>query len=57
MTQAELSEAMKKYDVHLDRAAVAKIERGMRLVKDYELVALAKALETSVPFLLTGRRR
>jgi hypothetical protein len=38
----------------LDRAAIAKIERNLRYVADYELVAMARALRVS-PVRLLGR--
>jgi hypothetical protein len=38
---------IEKLGVGLDRAAIAKIERNLRYVADYELVALAKALKVS----------
>jgi HTH-type transcriptional regulator, cell division transcriptional repressor len=57
LTQQELSARILKQDVQIDRAGVAKIETGIRCVLDYEVVALAKALEVSVGWLLSGRRR
>ena len=42
--------------VGLDRAAIAKIQRNLRDVADYELVAIARALKVS-PMRLLRRVR
>lgn len=52
LTQDELSKKLHKLGVSIDRAGVAKIETGIRGVLDYELVALAKALDVKVSWLL-----
>ena len=52
LTQLELATRVQKLGVGLDRAAIAKIERNLRYVADYELVAIAKALRVS-PMTLT----
>jgi transcriptional regulator with XRE-family HTH domain len=52
ITQDELSKRLSKLGVSIDRAGVAKIETGIRGVLDFELVALAKALEVKVTWLL-----
>ena len=52
LTQDELSKRLAKQGVSIDRAGVAKIETGIRGVLDFELVALAKALEVKVTWLL-----
>jgi transcriptional regulator with XRE-family HTH domain len=38
----------------MDRAAVAKIENNLRRVLDYELKAIATALDVKVDWLLGG---
>jgi transcriptional regulator with XRE-family HTH domain len=38
----------------MDRAAVAKIENNLRRVLDYELKAIAGALDVEVDWLLGG---
>jgi transcriptional regulator with XRE-family HTH domain len=38
----------------MDRAAVAKIENNLRRVLDFELKAIAKALDVEVDWLLGG---
>jgi transcriptional regulator with XRE-family HTH domain len=56
LTQDELSGRVAVHGVKLDRSAIAKIEGGIRLVTDYELLALAKALNVDVQWLLEGKR-
>jgi HTH-type transcriptional regulator, cell division transcriptional repressor len=55
ITQAALSKALAKQGVSIDRAGIAKIETGIRGVLDFELVALAKALNVKVGWLLGGK--
>lgn len=57
LTQLELSKRVKRLGVDIDRAGIAKIERGLRGVQDYEIVPLAKVLKVSVNWLLTGKGR
>jgi HTH-type transcriptional regulator, cell division transcriptional repressor len=57
LTQLEVAERSRQFGAELDRAAVAKIETGIRGVLDYELVALAKALRVSVQSLLRQTRK
>ena len=52
LTQDQLSKKLAKLGVSIDRAGIAKIETGIRGVLDYELVALAKALNVEVDLLL-----
>jgi transcriptional regulator with XRE-family HTH domain len=52
ITQEELSKRLSKLGVSIDRAGIAKIETGIRGVLDFELVALAKALDVKVTWLL-----
>jgi hypothetical protein len=52
VTQQELSRRLAKQGISIDRAGIAKIEAGIRGVLDYELVALAKALNREVTWLL-----
>ena len=47
-----LSKKLTKSGVSIDRAGIAKIETGIRGVLDFELVALAKALNVKVTWLL-----
>jgi HTH-type transcriptional regulator, cell division transcriptional repressor len=52
LTQEELSKKLAKLGISIDRAGIAKIETGIRGVLDFELVALARALDVKVPWLL-----
>jgi transcriptional regulator with XRE-family HTH domain len=52
MTQAELAAKLQLDQWDIDRAGVAKIEIGIREVRDIELVKLAKALNVSASWLL-----
>ena len=52
LTQAALSKKLAKLGVSIDRAGIAKIESGIRGVLDFELAALAKALNVKVTWLL-----
>jgi transcriptional regulator with XRE-family HTH domain len=52
LTQAELAAKVEVAGVHVERAAIAKIETGRRLVTDFELKAIANALGVSVTWLL-----
>jgi transcriptional regulator with XRE-family HTH domain len=54
LTQDALSGKLAAFGIHLDRAAISKIELGIRYVLDYELKALAQALGVSVDWLLGG---
>lgn len=56
LTQDELSGKLALVGVQIDRAGVAKIENNLRRVLDYELKALAAALDVSVDWLLGGDR-
>jgi transcriptional regulator with XRE-family HTH domain len=52
LTQAALSQKLAKLGVSIDRAGIAKIETGIRGVLDFEIVALSKALNVKVAWLL-----
>jgi len=52
ITQEELSKKLAKLGVAIDRAGIAKIETGIRGVLDFELVAIAKALDAKVTWLV-----
>jgi len=52
MTQSELAEKVKALGVNLDRAAIAKIENGLRCVLDYELPPISAAIRVSIAALL-----
>ena len=52
LTQEALAKRLFAHGVSIDRAGIAKIETGIRGVLDFELVALAKALNVAVTWLL-----
>lgn len=54
LTQENLSAKLDFLDIKLDRISISRIESGDRFVSDYEVVALAKALEVSLDWLLLG---
>jgi transcriptional regulator with XRE-family HTH domain len=51
VTQDALSGRVAALGIQLDRAAIAKIENGHRRIYDYEVKALAKALNVKVSWL------
>lgn len=55
ITQEDLSARLQLKGLTLDRTAISKIERGERLVPNYEVVAIAKSLKVDVKWLLTGK--
>ena len=55
MTQEELAHAMQREGVVIEQKAVSRMERGERLVPDYELLVLAGVLGVSLEWLLTGK--
>ncbi len=54
VTQEELAARLQVRGLTLDRTAISKIERGDRLVPDYELISMADALGVDVKWLLLG---
>ena len=52
LTQDALSGKVARLGIQLDRAAIAKIERDLCGVLDYELKALASALGVQVSWLI-----
>jgi len=52
LTQLGLSKRLRAIGIDLDRAAVAKIENGLRGVLDYELVGFARVLRVSIKGLI-----
>lgn len=55
ITQQELSDALIAKGVQLDRAAIAKIENGLRGILDYELLAISQILDVELDWLLAER--
>jgi transcriptional regulator with XRE-family HTH domain len=54
LTQDALSGKLAALGIQLDRAAIAKIENGHRRIYDYEVRALAKALNVRIEWLFGG---
>ena len=48
MRQQELSERLETYAIYVCRGSISRIEGRRRTVTDYELKALAAALEVSI---------
>lgn len=57
LTQDGLSGRLARIGIQLDRAAVAKIEAGLRRVFDYEIKAIARVLGVNVDWLLEGDKK
>lgn len=57
LTQDALSGKLARRGIQLDRAAIAKIENGIRHVFDYELKALAEVLGVDVRGLLCDEKK
>ena len=52
MTQETLAARLAaRCNVHIDRSALARIELGQRYIRDYEIIAIAKALKIPVAAL------
>lgn len=54
LTQQDLSARLEVNGYLIDRVSISKIEAGDRFVADYEVVAIAQALNIPVKWLLTG---
>ena len=52
ITQGDLVARLQVLGLKVDQSAISKIERGIRPVADFEVIALAKALKVSVAWLL-----
>ena len=55
-SQAELAAKLQLENIVIEQKAISRIERGERLITDYELQAIAKVLRVSVEWLLTGKQ-
>lgn len=55
LTQENLSAKLKLMNIKLDRISISRIESGDRFVSDYEVVAISKALNVTLDWLLLGR--
>ena len=52
ITQAQLAARLQLQGINLERAAISKIETGIRPVTDLELIAIARVLGTTVAWLV-----
>ena len=52
LSQEQLAARLQVSGVNIERDSISRIEIGTRFVADYELAALAHALEVSVDYLL-----
>lgn len=52
LSQEELAAKLQLLGLDVTQKAVSRIETGNRVVADYELIALSKALEVTVDYLL-----
>ena len=57
LTQDALSGKLARRGIQIDRAAIAKIENGLRHVRDFELKALAEALGVQLSWLLQDEKK
>ncbi|KAA8666393.1 helix-turn-helix domain-containing protein [Clostridium sp. HV4-5-A1G] len=55
LTQENLAAKLELMDIRIDRISISRIESGDRFVADYEVVGIAKALDVSLDWLLTGK--
>lgn len=54
MTQKELAEKMQLYGIDLNKNSLQKVERGDRIIKEYELAVFCEVLNVSADELLKG---
>lgn len=54
VTQEDLSARLAVLGVDIDRSTISRIEAGQRQVTDYELLALSRALNVAVDWLLSN---
>lgn len=52
LSQEQLAARLQLAGFEINQKAVSRIETGLRVVPDYELLFLAQALDVTVPWLL-----
>lgn len=52
MTQKELSEKLQLYGIDLNKNSLQKVERGDRIIKEYELAVFCEVLNVSADEIL-----
>ena len=55
ITQEDLAARLQLRGMKIDQSMISRIEKGERLVTDYELRALAKALKVDAGWLIEGK--
>lgn len=54
MTQKELAEKLQLYGIDLNKNSLQKIEKGDRIIKEYELAVFCEILNVSADVILEG---
>ncbi len=55
ITQEDLVARLQLKGIRIDQSMISRIEKGERLVTDYEVRALSKALKVSSGWLIEGK--
>jgi transcriptional regulator with XRE-family HTH domain len=55
ITQEDLAARLQLDGFKIDQGMISRIEKGTRLVTDYEVRAIAKVLKVSVGWLIEGK--
>lgn len=53
LTQIQLSAKLEHLGVKMDRLAISRLEKGNRFAADYEIAAIAKALDVEIKDILS----
>ena len=57
ITQSQLAARLQVEGIQLNQKAISRIETGERVIADYEVIYLAKALNVELKWLLLGEQR
>lgn len=57
ITQSQLAARLQVEGIQLNQKAISRIETGERVIADYEVIYLAKALNVDLKWLLLGEQR
>lgn len=57
ITQSQLAARLQVEGIQLNQKAISRIETGERVIADYEVIYLAKALNVDPKWLLLGEQR
>ena len=55
VSQEDLAGQLAKRGVYLDRSAISRMEQQCRFIRDYEIIAIAKALKIPVAWFFEKR--